>query len=1011
MHPNLTTMHTRPKQHRHRMHSVGRFFAAGVALTLGLGSLLLSTASSAQDKADAAPVTSGPPGVTPKAPGPVPTAPPMSTSKTSVLQGHNNAYNTGENYTETILTPTSILTSPTNVSSGKFGKLFTRPLDGAVYAQPLYVPNVYYSNIPYPYLANPSLPGSYHNTVYVVTENNSIYAWDADDNLATNIKPLWYKSFNFPSLLIGPISTDEVGTVDISPQISITGTPIITTAVNPNTKGTTGVIYFVSAVHNGNEYYQYIHALDITTGNELYGGPTLINATVVGAGDGSILDVDQFGNPILDNNGNFIFLLPFNALNENQQAALKMLSDGTLVICWGGHGEINPLHGWIMTYKPNAGNTALVQTGVFCLSPNGTEDANGVPAGAGVWAGGAGPVIDKYNDIFVSTGIGAFNIDQGGTEYGESVLKVNFGVGSPNTVNSAPLPNYPVVDYFTPADWQTQNLSFSDLGSGAPILISDGVGPASSPNLLVAAGIEGTIYVLNRSASAPAQTLGFILEGGFNAGQDSQIVQELIEAVGPVYGAPAYSTPNRTLFYQGTGDVLTAFSFGSNTDDPTNYGYLPVTPTATAPSPDIYGKTGNFDYPGSTVSITGDGINFPSATPGNTLIWTLEKQNVPPPVNDFFDIGGPNTPNFFYGAVIPYPALPDGPPLAVLHAYDGNPAHWTNGVIPQVYSGLAAGARDVITNATNFAVPTVANGKVYVGSANQLTVFGLFNANYPATPPQADHFLVTGPVNYWASVALSQSIGGIAIGVNQKQTVHFMITAIGPDEMPVKISGPVTVYYRDLDTYQLHPMGTLNFNNSAYGIMPYAFMNINNSGYDIYVSDGHGHTSVQPDATHPFFEELSTSLSMNDLGLEYPPLFVVGTNTRGLDHLVITVPSTVKDGDSAVVLVKVVTSAGVAIPVSGSLPIYDALPPGIGPDGNPVPIQQFDNQPSGPSGFAYEGLNYYDPAIFFPFDNPFNVTFNGVNGIVRYPLHGVGQHIIIISGGTLTGTAIVNVVP
>ena len=391
------------------------------------------------------------------------------------------------------------------------------------------------------------------------------------------------------------------------------------------------------------------------------------------------------------------------------------------------------------------------------------------------------------------------------------------------------------------------------------------------------------------------------------------------------------------------------------------------------------------------------------APPINSLVWTFEKQIVPSNVNDDPDIN-PNV-AFFYGPYNPIGALT---PIGVLHAYDANPATWTNGVIPQVYSALATGARDVVPDPCNFAVPTVANGKVYVGSNKQLTVFGMYPTGAAPTGALADHFLVTGPVNYWVSVALS---GGVtdAIAINQKQTVHFMITAIGPDNQPIKLNNTAHVYYRDLDNGTLHAIANVTFANSANAILPYAFTTVNNNGYDIYVTDDYGHNSVQPNSTHPFIQEQSTAGAMNMVqGLPSAPVVVRATNSKGLDHFTVQCSSTVKDGGKVAVTIKTVTSTGVLLPLNGTIPIYDAVPAGTGPDGNPVPVQQFDNQPTGNSGWAYHNVPYLGQLL--PFVGLQNVTFKNGIGVINYPISGLGTHVIVVTAGTVTGTAVVTAI-
>jgi hypothetical protein len=339
---------------------------------------------------------------------------------------HNDNLRTGENLSETVLTLS-------NVNQSQFGKLFSYPIDGMAFASPLYVANV-------------SIPGQgYHNVVYVATENDSVYAFDADGLTTT---PLWHVSFLSSGVTTIPCAdTGECG--DILTQIGITSTPVI--------DQTGGTIYVVAATKEGaSTWVQRLHALDITTGAEKLGGPVVIQASVPGTGSGS-------------SGGN----LAFDPLRENQRTGL-LLSGGVVYLAWGSHGDNSPWHGWVIGY--NSTNLQQ-QTMVYCVTPNGN--------GGGIWQGGGGLATDTTGDIYYVTSNGDFDVNTGGVDYGDSVQKLSTS-GT-------------VVDYFTPHDQLNMSTNNLDLGAGGPVMLVDQT-TGSYPHLLISAGKSGTIYVINRDS-------------------------------------------------------------------------------------------------------------------------------------------------------------------------------------------------------------------------------------------------------------------------------------------------------------------------------------------------------------------------------------------------------------------------------------------------------------------------------------------------------------------------------
>lgn len=402
------------------------------------------------------------------------------TNYPGTLTFHNDNSRSGVNSTETVL-------SLTNVNQAHFGKLFSYPLDGLAYASPLYVANV---NIP---------NQGFHNVVYIATENDSVYAWDADGLTTT---PLWKVSFLGSGVTTIPCGdTGECG--DIPTQIGITGTPVIDSS--------TGTMYVVVATKEGTSYVQRLHALDITTGAEKFGGPVVMQASIPGTGNGSQ------GNQ-----------LAFDPLTENQRAAL-LLSNGVVYIAWASHGDQQPWHGWVMGYNAST----LQQAMTYCVSPNGY--------GGGIWMSNGGLATDSTGDLFFTTGNGDFSANSGGSDYGDSIEKISPG-GS-------------VVDYFTPYDQSYMESNDIDLASAGPVLIVDQ--PGSIPHLLIAAGKSGSIYVVNRDNM-----------GQFNPNNNSQIVQTL-QSVLPNgnqeegnYSAPVFF--NGYVYFGAVSDNLKAFQLSND---------------------------------------------------------------------------------------------------------------------------------------------------------------------------------------------------------------------------------------------------------------------------------------------------------------------------------------------------------------------------------------------------------------------------------------------------------------
>ncbi len=242
----------------------------------------------------------------------------LLSAQTNVTTYHNDIGRTGQNLNETIL-------NTSNVNATQFGKLFSQPVDGQVYAQPLYLSGI-------------TVNGATHNVIFVATENDSVYAFDADSNGGANGSPLWKDSLlstAFGAAAGATTVPSSLVSTDINPQVGITGTPVIDPA--------TGTLYVVSKTYEGSTAVQRLHALDVTTGAEKFGGPRVLTASVPGTGNGSV-------------NGT----LTFDPLWENQRPGLLLLN-GIVWIGFAAHGDNGPWHGWILGYKAST----LVQTGAY----------------------------------------------------------------------------------------------------------------------------------------------------------------------------------------------------------------------------------------------------------------------------------------------------------------------------------------------------------------------------------------------------------------------------------------------------------------------------------------------------------------------------------------------------------------------------------------------------------------------------------------------------------------------
>ena len=518
----------------------------------------------------------------------------------AVLTYHNDNLRTGANTAETTLTPA-------NVNATTFGKLYASAVDSLIYAQPLYVPNLLINGIS-------------HNVVIVATENNTIYAFDADHKAST---PLWKTHAGIPV----PCSTDlpvpgsNCNLVYLTSGVGITSTPIIDLSQAPY-----GALYVEVRV-NPNNAGKYSHALlklDLTTGKQMTGSPVVIEGSLKGNGRDNI-------------NG----VITFNQASEQNRGAL-LLSGGIVYVPFGSINDAPIFHGWIFGYDAST----MQKRYQFMTTPNASSNNNGDGEEGAIWNGTL--AADAFNNIFTATGNGTWDNNSTVHDWGNSYLKLKPGS------------SLVVSDYFTP-----KALAFgdndTDLGTNSVILLPDQTG--ALPHVMVSGDKNGTLYLVNRDNM-----------GQYNGSAD-KILSELPYAVGVRvssaadcngtpehndcnYGSGAYWNGN--VYFSGVNDSVKAFAISNG--------------TFTGPTSK---SAATFGFPASSPSISANGS-------ASGILWVVE------------------------------------PAKAILHAYDA-----TNLANELYNSTQASGGRDALGSNVKFAPPTIANGKVFIGTQTQLVVYGL----------------------------------------------------------------------------------------------------------------------------------------------------------------------------------------------------------------------------------------------------------------------------------------------
>jgi len=414
------------------------------------------------------------------APGASGSSPPSSSqpaTNTDVTTYRDDAARDGANLTESVLTTA-------NVNSQSFGLLRILQVDGKVDAQPLYVSHL-------------SIAGATHDVVFVATENDSVYAFDPQSGAT-----LWHVSL----LGSGETPSDNRGCGQITPSIGVTSTPVIDTAA-----GSHGAIFLVAmSKDSASSYYQRLHALDITTGAELFNGPVTVNPTYSSTAGGA---------------------KTFSPGQYAERAAL-LLENHTIYTSWTSHCDVQPYSGWIVAYS----ESTLAQTAVLNIA----ADSDGGPS---VWMSGGGLEADSSGNIYLLTANGAFEttlnssgLPQNG-DYGNSFLKLSTAGGGLS-----------VADYFTPSNELAESAADEDLGSGGGMLLPDVTdGSGVVRHLMVGGGKDGRLYVINRDNM-----------GKFSSAANADW-QELDGALpGGDYSTPAYF--NGTIYDADVGGTLKAFT-------------------------------------------------------------------------------------------------------------------------------------------------------------------------------------------------------------------------------------------------------------------------------------------------------------------------------------------------------------------------------------------------------------------------------------------------------------------